>query len=175
MEAGELDRLERLAALASPGPWAAHYHDDELDGVGNFGVRTPEQGTGGTVYREVAESHLMPMVAGTRTVHHGFTSEGELVHEESVSLLPHDAAFIAAARQAVPDLCAAVRALMSEREQTAPVPGEWTATPPTVPGWYWWRSGHLGPIPVRTNTLHNEFRARLGGEWWSVPIQPPGE
>lgn len=67
--------------------------------------------------------------------------------------------------------------------------GEWTKTPPTVPGWYWWRSGlHEGTQPrvVQLSEYGGRFIAAacgaafrlltsLSGEWWSVPIQqPPG-
>lgn len=62
--------------------------------------------------------------------------------------------------------------------------GEWTATPPTVPGWYWWRCGKLPPRVLRVYDddghrvaagLNCEFGlARTwGGEWWTVPIQEP--
>lgn len=58
---------------------------------------------------------------------------------------------------------------------------EWTPTPPTADGWYWWKphadgarfalrleGGYayygIGPTPAR----------HLGGLWWPVPIPEPG-
>jgi hypothetical protein len=64
-------------------------------------------------------------------------------------------------------------------------PLKWTKEPPTVPGYYWWRDGHVGPAGVLR--LAEEGRALLsfstksdfvcpprmrGGEWCG-PIEPP--
>jgi len=70
--------------------------------------------------------------------------------------------------------------------------GEWTKTPPTVPGWYWWRHpafnrGIASPVQVAVRDgklmggrsvlpehMHVAIDSeRPGGEWWSEPIQEP--
>jgi len=66
----------------------------------------------------------------------------------------------------------------------------WTTTPPTEPGWYWWRdskSKEAQPLNVYKNSDGN-FRvyvnlfgfgsdrympSRIGGEWWPIPIEEP--
>jgi predicted RNase H-like HicB family nuclease len=61
-------------------------------------------------------------------------------------------------------------------------PGEWSAKPPTVPGAYWWRlNPDDKPEPREVRALHGNWLwcdrepvSDMGGEWWSVPIQPPG-
>jgi hypothetical protein len=61
------------------------------------------------------------------------------------------------------------------------MPGEWTATPPTVPGAYWWRlNPEDRPEACNVRALHGgalwcdrEPISTMGGEWWSVPIQEP--
>jgi len=62
--------------------------------------------------------------------------------------------------------------------------GRWTAEPPTVPGWYWWRQERndeqqcvfvyqcsFGMRSWRVEELH--AYSLDDGEWWSVPIQEP--
>jgi hypothetical protein len=60
----------------------------------------------------------------------------------------------------------------------------YTATPPTVPGWYWWRLGAGTPTEavkvIPLSGLYVAFAGNeqlatpheLGGEWY--PIRPPG-
>lgn len=59
----------------------------------------------------------------------------------------------------------------------------WSKTPPTEEGCYWWRRcPEDSPEPVRLDGDYWErlgylggLRAdEMGGEWFSVPIQPPG-
>ncbi len=58
--------------------------------------------------------------------------------------------------------------------------GEWTATPPDKPGWYWWRKAECRPVTVvtvwvdrDTEELVSFFGTVNYGEWWSEPIQEP--
>lgn len=64
---------------------------------------------------------------------------------------------------------------------------EWTAESPTVPGWYFWRaSAGAELVPVRVETpggpVVDRFYLCAGmkldvlqaGEWWRMPVQPPG-
>ncbi len=76
-----------------------------------------------------------------------------------------------------------------EKETTLP---EWITTPPTEPGWYWWRRLHDNPrnkwriINIRTGSwpglaccdpMNRDLTTpvAIGGEWWPVRIEePPG-
>jgi hypothetical protein len=61
---------------------------------------------------------------------------------------------------------------------------EWTTTPPTEPGWYWYQP-HLGlpAVPVRVrrydgkmvflNGIQEGYLSNATGEWWPVPIPEP--
>lgn len=71
---------------------------------------------------------------------------------------------------------------------------KWTKTPPSEPGWYWWRGDGGNLAQVREVIIVREFgigppgsretayietpEARLTaewirGEWWPEPIEPP--
>lgn len=133
MDESELKRLELLAANAAPGPWVADYFDETCGDIANFDVRTPEQATGGIVCQQLGTGAItafrsdeeaqrddyacqpdeMPVVACHRTISRGRSPIGEAYLSEPVPLRPHDAAFIAASREAVPALCAVVRDLQA--------------------------------------------------------------
>lgn len=115
MTSEELDQLERLAEAATPGPWMAVYTDDELRGLEQFGVNAPEEATGGCVFPLPAGT----MVAGERTVASGCDADGEPIGEVLLPLKPHDAAFIAAARSAVPALITIVRKLRESQDKSS--------------------------------------------------------
>lgn len=68
----------------------------------------------------------------------------------------------------------------------------WTKTPPSEPGWYWWRAHKkqvsawpclISPRLVRLwcepSRAHGRTitakRRRARGEWWPVRIEPPKE
>lgn len=130
---GEAEMLsdERLAEMrgrveaATPAPWTAWYDSDEAEGVGKFDINTPQQATGGYVFR-MHDDHVVHVgvsvapdngvcIANDRLVNRGYdTDSGEPVRQESVPLKPHDAAFIAHARQDIPDLLAEVDRLRVE-------------------------------------------------------------
>lgn len=62
---------------------------------------------------------------------------------------------------------------------------EWTTTPPTEPGWYWWRKGDYpkrpmqvwqfdesGPLIASTRPTPVQVEG-MGGEWWPARIEEP--
>jgi len=62
---------------------------------------------------------------------------------------------------------------------------EWTKTPPTEPGWYWYRdfpvlpdtqAGYMNPYGFWECAGLRTEAERLPGEWWPERIQePPSE
>lgn len=103
----ELDRIESGIGAATPGPWQAGYWDDARTPLENFDTSAPDDATGGSVYAVAPEAIIS--VADARTLSRGSTGEGESVRPVALPLRPHDAAFIASARQDVPALVAALR------------------------------------------------------------------
>lgn len=74
-----------------------------------------------------------------------------------------------------------IEEILDEAASPAPV---WSNEKPTVPGWYWWRP------PIRTRELRQavvqieadgyclqegEYVANIGGQWSSLPLEPPQE
>ena len=59
---------------------------------------------------------------------------------------------------------------------------EWSAEPPTAPGWYWMRyegmPGAYSGIRPKNMDIVTDVEARqlrdIGGQWWPVPLTPPG-
>lgn len=67
----------------------------------------------------------------------------------------------------------------------------WTSEPPTVAGYYWWRT-NANSLLLRICRIRRLLRGRkrrlfvevnegdferlddIGGEWWPVAIEPPG-
>ncbi len=78
------------------------------------------------------------------------------------------------------------REVLSILNDTTPAP-QWTSEPPTVPGWYWWRSTSGKTAVTRVHmdgfdlcawneiTVLKYTVATLGGEWHPTPIPAPRE
>ena len=58
----------------------------------------------------------------------------------------------------------------------------WTKTPPTAPGWYWWRatSTEREPKPVQLRMLNGAVCLNnlpvtmyVDCEWWPIPLEVP--
>lgn len=84
----------------------------------------------------------------------------------------------------------AVKAHMATVSVVWPEPLRWSSDPPTVPGWYWWKSPdgfttvmdiHLAPFPdgnhlaVSNGEMLPAVKCSDYRGLWAGPIQPPVE
>ena len=50
----------------------------------------------------------------------------------------------------------------------------WSKTPPSEPGWYWWREDEEdADIMTVCSYGDDDFAIPDWGEWWTTPIEEP--